>query len=111
MRPPGLGITRLILPSRHEMRQWVQPFSGMRISQDECRSGGLAQRLGIGRDTIRRWIRAGWVTSSRDVEGHHVILADSSELARLRELHALPRTWATEGRLSELAKPKPRPER
>lgn len=68
---------------------------------DEYRPGGLAQRLGIGRDTIRRWIRAGWVTSRRDTEGHHLIWADSSELARLREIHALPRTWANEGRLAE----------
>jgi len=81
------------------------------LGQDEYHPGGLAQRVGIGRDTIRRWIRAGWVTSRRDAEGHHVIWADSSELARLREIHALPRTWATEGRLAELARPKPRPER
>ena len=81
------------------------------LGQDEYRPGGLAERLGICRDTIRRWVRAGWVTSRRDAEGHHVIWADSSELARLRELHALPRTWATEGRLAELTRPKPRPER
>jgi DNA invertase Pin-like site-specific DNA recombinase len=81
------------------------------LGEDEYRPGGLSQRLGIGRDTIHRWIRAGWVTSRRDAEGHHVIWADSSELARLREIHALPRTWATEGRLAELARPKPRPER
>jgi hypothetical protein len=29
----------------------------------------------------------------------------------LRELHALPRTWATKKRLAELKQPKPRPAR
>jgi DNA invertase Pin-like site-specific DNA recombinase len=81
------------------------------LGQDEFRPGGLARRLEIALDTARRWVRAGWVTSSRDAVGHHVIWADGSELARLRELHALPRTWATKDRLAELSKPKARPER
>ena len=68
---------------------------------DEYRPGALARRLEVALDTVRRWIRAGWVTSSRDAHGHHVIWADASELARLRELRALPRTWATEDRLAE----------
>jgi hypothetical protein len=50
------------------------------------------------------------VRSRRDAEDHHVIWADSSELARLGEIHALPRTWANKDRLTELARPKPRPE-
>ncbi len=81
------------------------------LGQDEYRPSGLARQLDIGLDTVRRWVRAGWVTSSRDTEGHHVIWVDGSELARLRELHALPRTWATRDRLAELSKPKARPER
>jgi DNA invertase Pin-like site-specific DNA recombinase len=81
------------------------------LAEDEYRPSGLARRLGIALDTVRRWVRAGWVTSSRDAAGYHVIWADASELARLWELHALPRTWATRGRLAELSRPKPRPER
>ena len=81
------------------------------LGQDEHRPSSLARRLEIGLDTVRRWVRAGWVTSSRDAQGHHVIWADASELARLRELHALPRTWATKDRLAELSKPKAHPER
>ena len=65
----------------------------------------------ISLDTVRRWLRVGWLTSIRDGEGHHVIWADASELDRLRELHELPRNWATKDRLAELAKPKPRPVR
>jgi DNA invertase Pin-like site-specific DNA recombinase/DNA-binding transcriptional MerR regulator len=81
------------------------------LDEDEYRPSGLARRLEIALDTVRRWIRAGWLTSSRDGEGHHVIWADAAELARLRELHVLPRTWANKGRLAELATPKPRPAR
>ena len=72
---------------------------------------GLARRLGISRDTVRRWLRAGWLNVRRDEDGHHVIWADADELRRLRELHALPRTWANKTRLAKLKKPKPRPAR
>ena len=81
------------------------------LGRDEYRPGSLARRLEISRDTVRRWLRAGWLTSSRDAKGHHVIWADASELDRLRELHELPRNWATKDRLAELTKPKPRPVR
>ena len=81
------------------------------LGRDEYRPRGLARRLAISLDTVRRWIRAGRPTSSRDVGGHHLIRADVSELARLRELLVLPRTWATKDRLAELTGPKPRPER
>jgi hypothetical protein len=81
------------------------------LGRDEYRPAGLARRLGISRDTVRRWLRAGWLTARRDTEGHHVIWADASELRRLRELHRLPRTWATKERLAKLKQPKSRPER
>jgi DNA invertase Pin-like site-specific DNA recombinase len=81
------------------------------LGRDEYRPSSLARRLGVSRDTVRRWLRAGWLTTRRDAEGHHVIWADAFELRRLRELHRLPRTWATKGRLAELTQPKPRPER
>ena len=81
------------------------------LGRDEYRPGSLARELGVTRDTVRRWLRAGWLTADRDAEGHHVIWADASELQRLRELHRLPRNWATRDRLAELIKPKRRPER
>jgi DNA invertase Pin-like site-specific DNA recombinase len=81
------------------------------LGPDEYRPMGLARRLGISRDTVRRWLRAGWLNLRRDEDGHHVIWADAAELRRLRELHALPRTWANKKRLAELKKPKPRPAR
>ncbi len=67
----------------------------------------LARHLGFSRDTIRGWLRAGWLNLRRDDDGHHVIWADAGELRRLRELHDLPRTWANKTRLAKLKKPKP----
>jgi DNA invertase Pin-like site-specific DNA recombinase len=81
------------------------------LTPNEYRPMGLARRLGISRDTVRRWLRAGWLSLRRDDNGHHVIWADASELRRLRELHDLPRTWANKARLAKLKKPKPRPAR
>jgi DNA invertase Pin-like site-specific DNA recombinase len=81
------------------------------LGRDEYRPMSLARRLGISRDTVRRWLRAGWLNLRRDEDGHHVIWADAGELRRLRELHDLPRTWANKTRLAKLKKPKPRPAR
>ncbi|MFN0282728.1 MAG: recombinase family protein [Kineosporiaceae bacterium] len=81
------------------------------LGSDEYRPVGLARRLSIRRDTVRRWLRAGWLNVRRDDDGHHVIWADADELGRLRELHQLPRTWANKARLAELKKPRPRPAR
>lgn len=81
------------------------------LGPNEYRPAGLAERLGINRDTVRRWIRVGWVHVRRDENGHHVIWADAGERRRLRELHRLPRTWAHKARLNKLTKPGPRPAR
>jgi DNA invertase Pin-like site-specific DNA recombinase len=98
-------LSRLALAHR-------QPHGSLAsLGPDEYRPGSLARRLEISPDTVRRWLRVGWLTSIRDGEGHHVIWADASELDRLRELHKLPRTWATKDRLAELTRPKPRPVR
>src|SRR5205085_9365730 len=78
------------------------------LGKDEYRPAGLAKKLGVKRDTVRRWMRVGWLNVRRDEIGHRIIWADADELKRLRELHRLPRTWANKGRLSELQKPKQR---
>ena len=85
--------------------------SSVGLGPAEYRPMGLARRLGLSRDTVRRWLRAGWLNVRRDEDGHHVIWADADELRRLGELHALPRTWTNKARLAELKKPKPRPAR
>jgi hypothetical protein len=81
------------------------------LAADEYRPMGLARRLEISRDTVRRWLRAGWLNVRRDDDKRHVIRADADELRRLRELHELPRTWANKKRLAKLKRPKPRPAR
>jgi len=81
------------------------------LGRDEYRPGGLADRLGINRDTVRRWVKVKWVSVRRDENGHAVIWADADELKRLRALHRLPRTWANKARFAELKVPKPRPAR
>jgi DNA invertase Pin-like site-specific DNA recombinase len=83
----------------------------MGLEADEYRPAGLARRLGVIRDVIRRWIRVGWVNVRRDADGHHVIWADADEVRRLKALHKLPRTWENRSRLAELKKPRPRPKK
>jgi hypothetical protein len=81
------------------------------LGPNEYRPAGLAERLAIHRDTVRRWIRVGWVHVRRDENGHHVIWADAGELRRLRELRQLPRDWVNRARLAQLIVPGPRPAR
>ena len=88
-----------------------RPGSSTELGPDEYRPMSLARQLGLSRDTIRRWLRAGWLNVRRDREKHHVNWADARELRRLRELHQLPRTWANKNRLAKLKKSKPRPAR
>src|SRR4051794_8851326 len=85
--------------------------SAEELGQDAYRPAGLAQKLGVKRDTIKRGMRVGWLNLRKDDDGHAIIWADADELHRLRELHHLPRTWANKERLAELQKPKRRPAR
>ena len=105
----GEMVRRLMAHLGLARRQRHGSSSG--LGPKEYRPMGLARCLGISRDTVVRWMRAGWLTLRRDEDGHRVIWADASELRRLRELHELPRTWATKKRLAKLKKPKPRPAR
>ena len=59
----------------------------------------------------QQWRSKGWLHSHRDADGYWVLWADADEITRLRELHALPRTWANKSRLKQLIKPKRRPKR
>jgi DNA invertase Pin-like site-specific DNA recombinase len=79
------------------------------LGKQEYRPAGLAQKLGVPRETVKRWMRRGWVNVRQDARGHHIVWADADELRRLRALHRLPRTAANRERLAALTKPKQRP--
>jgi DNA invertase Pin-like site-specific DNA recombinase len=96
-------LERLGLPGRERLGSQVG------LGPDEWRPGALARHLGIPRDTVNKWRVKGWLNAHRDVDGYWVLWADATEIARLRELHALPRTWANKSRLKKLIKPKRRP--
>lgn len=81
------------------------------LGPHEWRPGALARHLGIPRDTITKWRTKGWLHSHRDADGYWILWADADEITRLRELHALPRTWVNKSRLQQLIKPKRRPMR
>jgi hypothetical protein len=71
--------------------------------------GWARGRVGVSRDTIRGWVRRGWVATRRDSDGHHVIWADADELRRLGQLPGLRPSWANKEKLAALRRPKPRP--
>ena len=98
------------LASRLGLRWRERHGSPEGLAQDEYRPKSLALKLDVSRDTVRWWIRAGYMTTRRPEQGHHVIWVDEAELQRLRALHLLLGTRVAEG-LAELKKPKPRPER
>ena len=115
-RPPkrtdhftGAMVLRLTMELGLPRRQRHGSITG--LGKDEYRPAGLARKLGVKRDTVRRWMRVGWLNLRQDEDGHHIIWADADELRRLRQLRRLPRTWANKGRLAELQKPKQRPAR
>jgi Recombinase zinc beta ribbon domain len=80
------------------------------LGANEWRPGALARHLDIPRDTVNKWRSKGWLSARRDSDGYWVLWADAAEIARLRELHALPRSWANKSRFKRLTKPKRRPE-
>jgi hypothetical protein len=81
------------------------------LGKQEYRPAGLARKLGVPRDTIKRWLRRGWVNVRQDERGHHIVWADADELRRLRQLHRLGRSAANRERLAALTTPKQRPTR
>src|SRR5205085_148573 len=87
------------------------PGSRAGLGAGEWRPGELARHLGISRDTLHSWRLKGWLAARRDGDGHWIPWADADEVTRLRELHALPRTWENRARLGQPIKPKRRPAR
>jgi DNA invertase Pin-like site-specific DNA recombinase len=79
------------------------------LGAHEYRPMQLARRLKTSRDTVRSWVRKGWVATRKDADGHQIIWADADELRRLRQLQRLRPSWANLAKLRELREPKPYP--
>jgi len=112
-RPPkrairftGAMVRRLM--ERLGLAGHPRPGSWIGLGPDEWRPGALARHLDISRDTLNKWRSKGWLSSRRDGDGYWLLWADAAEIARLRELHALPRTWENRSRFKQLTKPRQR---
>lgn len=113
-RPPKragrfTGATVQKLTARLGLARRERHGTAAGLGPDEYRPMGLARRLGVSRDTVRGWVRRGWVTARADADGHHVGWADGDELRRLAQLPGLRPNWANKERLAALRRPKPRP--
>src|SRR5215468_522962 len=56
-------------------KQWglgtgVRHGSQEGLGKQEYRPAGLARKLGVPRDTIKLWLRRGWVNARQDDRGH-----------------------------------------
>jgi DNA invertase Pin-like site-specific DNA recombinase len=81
------------------------------LGANEFRPIGLARRLKMSKERLRRWLRSGWLSTRRDEYGHRIIWADGAELGRLRALGRLLDEKAPAERLAQLKVPKRRPKR
>ena len=97
------------LQERLGLAKRERPGGRTGLGPGEWRPGELACYLGIPRDTVTKWRVKGWINARRDPDGYWVYLADDAEIARLRELHALPCDWANKPRRKELTQPQSRP--
>jgi DNA invertase Pin-like site-specific DNA recombinase len=108
----GPMLTRLLWSRRGRAGPRPRAMTNGELGPGEWWLGDLAKRLGSPIDTIRGWIRRGWV-HARCVPltsgARWVVWADEDELARLAELRTCPRTWDHRPRLADLIRPKPRP--
>jgi hypothetical protein len=103
------GAIVLRLATELGLRRGSRHGSKEGLGKQEYRPGALAKKLGVPRDTVKRWMRQGWVNVRKDDSGHHIIWADADELRRLRQLHRLSRTAGNRERMESLKKPKQRP--
>lgn len=103
------GLMAWRLASRLGLTRRERHGGSKGLGPNEYRSQSLALKLDVRRDTVRWWVRAGYVTTRKDEQGHYVIWADADELRRLRSLHQVLGKRTAEA-LDELKKPKPRPD-
>ena len=56
------------------LRRRRRAGSTAELGPDEYRPGGLSEALGVKRDTVKRWMRVGWVNVRRDEEAKQSLL-------------------------------------
>src|SRR5262249_46727419 len=92
----GPMLTRLLWSRRGRAGPRPRAMTNDELGPGEWWLGDLAKRLGSPIDTIRGWIRRGWI-HARSVPltsgARWVVWADEDELARLAALRTCPRTW------------------
>jgi hypothetical protein len=108
----GPMLTRLLWARRGSAARRPRAMAASELGPGEWWLGDLSKRLGSPIDTLRGWIRRGWVHArcvSMTSGARWVVWADEDEMARLAELRTCPRTWDHRPRLADLLRPKPRP--
>lgn len=80
------------------------------LGRDEWWPADLAARLGMSLDTLRRWMRVGWVHARKlsAPRGRWTVWADAEELGRMDRLRACDRSWANQAQRALLSVPKRR---
>lgn len=80
------------------------------LAADEWWLSDLARELKLPKETLRDWVRFGWVHARRSPLQHFwIVWADAEELDRLRRLRASPQAKPCDRYSPELTTPKQRP--
>lgn len=82
------------------------------LKPDEWLPNDLAQRIGIGKTTMHRWMELEWIhyrAVPRTARPLYACWADAAEIERLTELAKTPRHWYDPPLPSRLTKPGPKP--
>ena len=84
---------------------WTLP-----VAEGEWWLHELARHLDVSPHTLHGWRKKGWVRARQlgGRGGPWAVWAGGAELARLGELTACPRVWASRARLVRLRRPSPR---
>jgi hypothetical protein len=80
------------------------------VAADEWWLSDLARELKLPKETLRDWVRFGWVHARRSPLQHFwIVWADAEELDHLRRLRASPQAKPCDRNSPELTTPKQRP--
>jgi DNA invertase Pin-like site-specific DNA recombinase len=105
-------VARLTRQQQGGMAEAEAKATGPALAADEWWPAALAARLGMPQETLRKWMRLGWVRCRQlsDARRRWVVWADAEEVSRLAQLRACDHSWANEERRRRLTVPKPRPQ-